>query len=90
MKTIADLKRKLIPGRKITLTFFGGNQHKFLNQEREVHSVQMSGVYLINENGEKSFLDFPRKKEFIPISEIEFNIKLENGILMTYKLGDLK
>ena len=61
MKTVADLKRYLVKGAKVTLIWAKDSKHKNLNIERYVVKVQGNGVELsVNpEDKRGSFLDFP-------------------------------
>lgn len=60
MKTLADLKRALVPGATLTLTF-AQYHHRYIDTKRRVTSTQSNGVYL--EGG--SFLQFPKAKELL-------------------------
>lgn len=91
MKTLADLKRALIPGATLTLTF-AQYQHKYIGTKRRITSAQSSGVYL--EGG--SFLQFPRAKELLIVhnpdkpDEKRFSITDENNddkVLLSYILN---
>jgi hypothetical protein len=56
--TLADLKRELTVGRKLTLISSFG---KTVNFTREVVKIQSNGVYLKRPEGERnSFLDYPK------------------------------
>lgn len=91
MKTLADLKRALVPGATLTLTF-AQYHHKYIGAKRHITSTQSNGVYL--EGG--SFLQFPKAKELLIIhnpdkpDEKRFSIKDENNsdkILLSYILN---
>lgn len=66
MESIADLKRALKKGQKITLVWSLIPTHKFLNVLREVTKTQTNGVYFATVDQQAqdkwgSFLDFPKK-----------------------------
>lgn len=73
MESIADLKRMLKVGQKVTLIYSANPGHKFLNVLREVTKTQSNGVYFatvdqqaLNKYG--SFLDFP-KRDYIEFTD---------------------
>lgn len=90
MKTIADLKRAIVPGRKITLTYFGGLAHKWLDVERTITQVNTTGFYISTDSDRAAFLPFPRKDEFYPIDECNFSLVYRGtAYTITYSLGEL-
>jgi len=82
MKTLADLKRALVKGRKLILVSRFG---KPVNQPRQVISVQSNGVWfriaddkdklkrLINDSVTRTWLDFP-KARLLEFTENGFKI----------------
>lgn len=60
MKTFADLKRDLVVGKTLTMTYSSFEKNKLLNKPRKIIKVQTNGVYLETEGTKRgSFLAFP-------------------------------
>lgn len=76
IKTLAQLKRDMQKGTKVTLTACAYATHKFMNVERYVVKVQGNGVYL-NEDKDAtsgSFMDFPSKATLTEYIDDTFTI----------------
>lgn len=85
MKTFADLKRDLIVGRILTMTYNSiegsENINSRLNKPRKIIKVQSNGIYIeIANTGKGSFLDFPCA------SLVEYDGK----VIKIYKCGKRK
>lgn len=92
MKTLSEFKRKVQKGATMTLTFFGGNQHKYLNTPRIVNKVTSTGFELAVMEGGKvksvSELNWPTAKEvsFPEDDDSIVTIKFKEGLTMVYKI----
>ena len=71
MKTLKDLKRTLVLGRRLEmLTYNGTTPPEKLRGVREIVKVQTNGVYL-----GKSFFDFPKFKDLEIHTSKHFTIR---------------
>ncbi len=62
MKTLADFKRWVQPGKKLTLIEHSRG-HKDLNMVRSVVTVQTNAFSMLGSNGKECWLDYPKAKE---------------------------
>lgn len=70
MKTIADLKRRVTVGTRLTLDKFTvaglDRPHKYLNVGRKVVKAQTNSFACATEDSEPSWCDWPKAAEFAP------------------------
>jgi len=79
MKTLAELKRDLRVGKKLTLTYHHLGKCNILNKKREIIKIQTNAIVLKTENKSgKSWLDLP------PSSLLEYN----DNIIKIYGCGE--
>jgi hypothetical protein len=87
MKTIADIKRKLVVGSKWSCLWECRNTGKDMGI-REVAVVQSNSFGFRNpETGNVSWCDWPKKSEVVFMSEITFRI-IHGDIFLTYTLKE--
>lgn len=86
MKTIADLKARLVLGAKLEVTA-ATHSHRYLNVVRQVVAVRSRHVLLapLGEEFNTSTLSFPGRSETEFLSEDEFKITFWEGNATTYK-----
>lgn len=78
MKTLADLKRVLIPGIKLTLVEYIHGDHRALNIPRYIVKANTMGVQLNPDATatKGSFMDFPKKASLLTYEDDTFTIHL--------------
>ena len=99
MKTIAELKRRLVPGARLMNLTDGapadihGNagdarlaSNLVAGEVRTVSIVQARGVTLRRPGGGTSFLEYPRSSEVEFLDEDTFRVTWERDNTMTYRL----
>lgn len=80
--TLADLKRKLVPGTKLRLVY--SIRHGACNKARTVKTLRTNGVSYIGEDipeGEESWMSFPKAKDLVEI-EGGFSVKSPQGVAL--------
>lgn len=82
--TIAELKRQLTPGRKLTLDFkwLDSGEEK-PRKDRTVKAVRSKDIILLNENGQETYLPIPKASELTEVPG-GFQIRSECPSLLTY------
>ena len=87
-KTLKQLKKDLTTDSILTLTFFKGGSHPFLNVSRQVKEIHNNFIVL-TDGVKNSRLDLPTSKELI-YKDNEFSILDNNEIVMTYRIENLE
>lgn len=92
MKTLSELKRTLSVGMTLTMTRNDWSKNRpnpLLGIPRKIKAKQTNGIQFEphTEGKQGSWLYFDSADRFIPISQSEFGIKLDDdGNIMTYKI----
>ena len=81
MKTLADLKRKLVVGARVKLVFHIGKYHRFANIERTVEVAQSNAVMFSG----GSWLTFPKAKE-VSFTRNTFSVLEGSDVVLTYEV----
>lgn len=88
MKTLKQLKKDITTKSILTLTFFKGGSHPFLNKTRQVKEIHNNFIVL-TDGIKNSRLEYPKAKDLI-YKDNEFSILYNNEIVMTYRIENLE